>query len=63
MSKMHKKLKKNFDLEKNFDPCDLDLHPVTLTLLWHVDLAYAYLPGKYDDPIQPLRGSNDSSKV
>ena len=40
MSKMHKKLKKNFDLEKIFfDPCDLDLHPVTLTLLWHVDLA------------------------
>ena len=30
---MHKKLKKNFDLENFFDPCDLDLDPVTLTLL------------------------------
>ena len=35
---MHKKLKKKFlTLKFFFDPCDLD--PVTLTRVWHIDLA------------------------
>ena len=36
---MHKKLKKILTLKFFFDPCDLDLDPVTLTRVWHIDLA------------------------
>ena len=43
--------------------CDLDLSQMTLGLVWYVDLAYAYLPCIYDQPILSLRGSNVIPKV